>query len=634
MNSIKTTILVLTSILFLTFSLNLISQISEDNPPESKYWVFFHDKGELSDAQIDSALSELETSATFKNLQKRAIARPTERLFDYSDLPVNQDYLDSLTSMGIEVQRVTKWLNAVSVTGDLDLIQDLSALDFVDSVATVKVFKRRTPEVESKPRGLLKPEGTHDLDYGESFAQLNQINVPQLHDKGLSGDGVLIGVFDTGFDPDHPVFMDLDVAHSWDFINGDADVKDVFDSQRSHGTSVLSVLAGNASGTLIGPAYGASFCLAKTEIMNDEIQQEEDNFVAALEWADSLGCQIVSASLGYIDWYTKDDFDGNTALVTIASDLAVKKGITVLVAAGNENDGSETTIMAPADGDSVIAVGAVQINGSISGFSSHGPTADGRIKPDICANGSQVHIAQYTGGYSVGNGTSFATPLAAGAVALMIENDPTLTPMDIRQRIWSTGSQFYNPDNIYGYGIMNTLAATGNSLPEIVCPEGALEVLSFGNSDVCVDLPIMNYDTIEVSGALWSANRLCFFVDTIGKYSFMVIATNANGSDTCELDVIIRPPEFEEELLAYPNPFKEVVNIAYKLSEPGDTRISIHSIDGVRVWEEHESAGAINDKFEWDGRNTKGEEVANGLYIVFVKGPGLEATTKIVKVAD
>jgi len=478
-------------------------------------------------------------------------------LFDYSDLPLNQDYLDSLTSMGVEIQRVTKWLNAVSVKGDPNIIRDLPALDFVDSVAAVGVFKRQAPEVKSEPRGLLKPEGAHDLDYGPSFAQLNQISVPQLHDMGLSGAGVLIGVFDTGFDPDHPVFMDLDVAHTWDFINNDSDVKDEFDNQRDHGTSVLSVLAGNASGTLIGPAYGASFCLAKTEIKNDEIQQEEDNFIAALEWADSLGCQIVSASLGYIDWYTKSDLDGNTALVTIASDLAVKKGITVLVAAGNENDGTETTIIAPADGDSVIAVGAVKVDGTIASFSSHGPTADGRIKPDICAGGYLVEIAKYTGGYGVGSGTSFATPLAAGAVALMIENDPTLTPIEIRQALWSTADRASNPDNMFGYGIMNALAAMGYS-----------------------------------------------------------------------------PAEIEDDLLAYPNPFQEIVYVSCNLSRPGDLRISIHTLDGIKVWENSTVVGDSSATFAWDGRNTKGEKVANGLYIVFVKGPGLEATTKIFKVTE
>jgi len=634
MISIKKSLAIFVLIIFWGFSVNLVSQDLNNNPIGSKYWVFFHDKGGLSSDEIDSALSVMEKRATMRNLQKRAIAGPTERLFDFTDLPVYKAYLDSLISLGLEIRQVSKWINAASVSGHTDLIKRLPDIDFIDSVSTVRVFRRKAPDVEAQPRGLLKPGDIYDLDYGPSFEQLDQIKVPQLHDKGLSGEGILIAVFDTGFDPDHTAFADLDIAHTWDFINGDADVKDGFDRQRSHGTSVLSVIGGYAPGYLIGPAYGATYCLAKTEIRDQEIQQEEDNFIAALEWADSLGCRIVSASLGYIDWYTKSDLDGNTARVTIASDLAVKKGIAVIIAAGNENDGTPTTIITPADGDSVVAVGAVQINGEIADFSSRGPSADGQIKPDICANGSLVQIANYTGGFGRGSGTSFATPLAAGAAALILENDPMLTPVELRRAIWYTGSRANNPDNTYGYGIMDALAATGFSIPKIACPEVAKDIFLWESAEVRIPLAIVNYDTIGVSGALWADDQLSFFADTAGVYNFMIVAANEYGADTCQLTVNVSLSQGEENILAYPNPFQDVVNIAYRISEPGEIRISIHTIDGIRVWKESGIADDITAIFTWDGYNKEGEEVANGIYIVYVRGPGMEGTAKIAKVTD
>ena len=238
----------------------------------------------------------------------------------------------------------------------------------------------------------------------------------------------------------HEAFSSMDIIAKWDFVDNDLDV-----GGHSHGTGTLSTIGGFMEGQLIGPAYGASFILARTE--NDPASEtpiEEDNWIAALEWADSIGVDVTSTSLGYLDFdapytsYTWEDMDGNTALITIAADHAVKLGITVVNSAGNNGYNSlHNTLNAPADGDSVITIGAVSSSGVISSFSSVGPTADGRIKPDLLAMGSSVYAASTAGtsSYAYVSGTSFSCPLAAGVCALMLQKNPSLAPMEILQLI-------------------------------------------------------------------------------------------------------------------------------------------------------------------------------------------------------
>ncbi len=532
---------------------------AQDGSGSGKYWIFFSDKGELSQEEIESRLDSLALKATAPNLKKRAISSQDQRLFDYSDLSLEESYIDSLTDLGLEIENRSKWFNAVSVAGPDALINIARNLDFVDSVRPVGVYVRPVPETEDKVEPLPKLNAAFDLDYGYAFNQLQQIRVPSVHQLGLSGEGVLVCILDTGFDPDHEALDHLEVVATRDFINGDDDVKDQLNAQRSHGTSVLSCLAGNEPGNIIGSAYNISVCLAKTEIVDQEIRQEEDNFVAALEWADSIGCRVVTASLGYIDWYNTSDLDGNTALVTIASDLAVEKGISVLTAAGNEGNLGPTSIIAPADGDYVIAVGGVWQDDSHWSGSSRGPTADGRIKPDVCANAVGVYVANYNGGYNYSNGTSFATPLTAGVVALMIENDPDITSFEIRNALISTARKAGPdaiPNNRYGYGIADALAAVG-----------------------------------------------------------------------------FEPTQFEGDILAYPNPFEDVIFIGCNTNAAGTVRGSIHTIDGIQVWTGEVQGTDEGATLAWDGKNANGEEVANGVYIIFIEGPGLESTTKLFKVS-
>ncbi|MEE9166843.1 MAG: S8/S53 family peptidase, partial [Candidatus Neomarinimicrobiota bacterium] len=218
------------------------------------------------------------------------------------------------------------------------------------------------------------------------------------------------------------------------------------------------------------PAYGARFLLAKTEIIDEEIEQEEDNFVAALEWGEVLGAQVASSSLGYIDWYSYCDMDGNTAVTTRAVDIAVSLGVVCVTAAGNqgaesppENPCDTLThyIMAPADADSVISVGAVNGSGTIAHFSSRGPTFDDRIKPEVCAKGVATACASPADSvsYTFKSGTSLSTPLVAGAAAVILSAHPDWAPMDVRKALIMTASRADSADNEYGYGVVDVWAA-------------------------------------------------------------------------------------------------------------------------------------------------------------------------------
>ena len=429
------------------------------------FWVFFGDKG-------PDGLRRTRDRATV--LSERSMQRRHDRAangaeLQPSDLLLYEPYIQRLVKEGVHIRNRSRWFNAVSIDAHEQDIERIAGLHFVSRVQPVRVM-RRTPDRETF--SLHKPVPAvvqHQLDYGQSLDQNALSTIPFLHDRSITGTGVLIGVFDTGFQLNHEALQHIPVVASYDFVDRDSVVGYEPDkdsrSQPSHGTKVLSIMGGYAPGSLIGPAFGASYVLAKTEDVRSETIVEEDNYIAALEWCDSLGVDIVSSSLGYMDWYETGDMDGNTAPITRAADLAVKKGMLVFTAAGNEGNGSWVFIIAPADGDSVVAVGAVNYLGTIAGFSSQGPTADGRIKPDVCAMGSgTVSVSSpsldvFGSRYTTGSGTSFSTPLVAGIAAQLLSVFPQAAPMQVREALRQTASRADNPDNRYGYGIVDAVAA-------------------------------------------------------------------------------------------------------------------------------------------------------------------------------
>ncbi len=452
----------------LTDALNYKSSQIEANE-SILVWVFFKDKGN----SVSEYMSNPSSVVSEKSLKRRMKVMPADRLIDNSDLPVNQNYINQLNSIGVEVKQKSKWFNGISAFVNQSQIKAISQLSIVKQIDIVYQFKKNYPEnleASSNQLNSQQPESVTSLDYGNSFTQVNQINVIPLHDLGVNGQGITIAVMDAGFNLlAHHAFDNMNIIAAWDFVNNDPDVGDGNDmGTGSHGTQTLSTIGGYSPGNLIGPAFGADFILAKTENNESETPIEEDNWIAALEWADSIGVDVTSTSLGYVDFdypytsYTWASMDGNTCRITIAADLAVGKGIVVVNSAGNEGSNStHNTLVAPSDGDSVLAIGGVSSSGTRVSFSSVGNTVDGRIKPDLMAMGSGVVVASpYSAtSFTTASGTSFSCPLAAGAAALLLSLNPALTPMEVGNLLKNTASNSATPNREYGWGIINLFAA-------------------------------------------------------------------------------------------------------------------------------------------------------------------------------
>lgn len=430
-------------------------------------WVFFADKGPRNPDMLERDLIDVAASYTAAALERRLRARGSEP-FDERDLPLYRPYLEEVRMTGAKIRAFSKWLCAVSVRATAAQVEEISRLPHV--IELRRVSGRRggpRPDLGAEtPSPVAPPPAPVSGDYGESWRQLEQIQVLALHDEGYTGTGVKVAVFDTGFWLAHEAFTGLNVIAEWDFINDDPVTEDEPgdpENQHCHGTMCLSIIGGRSFGTLLGPAYDAEYILAKTEDMSQEEPVEEDWWIEAAEWADSLGAQVISSSLCYNDWYTYEDMDGNTAPITIAADLAVQNGIVVVNAAGNAGASSWKYILAPADGFDVISVGSVDSLGVRSYFSSQGPTYDGRIKPTVMAMGDETYIADPVWGadaYRHGDGTSFATPLVAGAVALMLQKNPIWGPPHVIDAIMNTSTLASLPDTLYGYGILQSQLAS------------------------------------------------------------------------------------------------------------------------------------------------------------------------------
>ena len=304
------------------------------------------------------------------------------------------------------------------------------------------------------------------------------MRVPELHERGLHGEGIVVAVFDSGF-PNlaHEAFASMTIVAERDFVNGRDSVRESVDA---HGTNTLSTLGGYSPGQLVGPAYAASFILAVTEDVRSETPVEEDNWAAAAEWAEALGADVISSSLGYLDFdlphtsYTDRDMNGETAVTTRAAARAAERGIVVVSSAGNGGfDPTRNTLGAPADGVRVVSVGAVTRTGERTSFSSVGPTADGRIKPDVAAMGAGVVVARHLGNlYGAASGTSFSCPLTAGVVALLLQAHPTYTVDDVLTVLRGSASQASAPDTLLGWGIVDAVAAVDMALPVPVVAAG------------------------------------------------------------------------------------------------------------------------------------------------------------------
>jgi hypothetical protein len=444
-------------LLLLLFGTHFTSLSKE---PAGRVWIFFKDKPdwELQTAKASAVLPYSDAAV------KRRLTRGISAL-EETDFPVHPSYIELVRSAGAKIRMESRWLNAVSAFCNAECVARVRTFSFVQSIEPVRAYKRpieTTERISIAPQQ--KPQAPDALSYGSSRDQLVQIKVPVAHNRGFMGQGEIVAVFDTGFRKDHFVFRNQNVIAERDFVFDDNDVSNG-GTLDSHGTSTWSCVGGEAAGMYYGPAFQAEFLLAVTEDIRSETQVEEDNWVEALEWADRNGATVISSSLGYSDWYTSSDYDGVTPVTSRAASTAHRKGIVVVTSAGNGGPGSPS-LGAPADAFNMLAVGSITSQGTISSFSSRGPTADGRIKPEVVARGSSTFVASSFGTRTFGrsNGTSFSCPLVAGTAAVLLSARPDWTPLQVREALMMTASRASNPDNDFGWGIVNLNKAI-DSLP-------------------------------------------------------------------------------------------------------------------------------------------------------------------------
>lgn len=405
-------------------------------------------------------------------LSPRAIERRQRQNISISssDLPVNPDYIQGLKSFTVDIIHTSRWLNMALVLADETAMGRIERLKFVKTVTYVgknsdpRLILRRS----GKSRDESPPGQKTEEHYGFAEFQNTSINVNSLHDQNYRGKGILIAVLDGGFsNTDIMPFFDKIrnekrfYAHK-DFVEGD----DYVFETSSHGSQVLSVMAADIPNVLVGSAPDASYVCLKTEDNGGEYRAEEFNWIAALEYADSLGADIINSSLGYTTFsdasmnYSYENLDGKTSIATQAAEIAFTKGMIVVNSVGNEGNTSWKYLDVPADGENVLAVGATDQAGYKTKFSSFGPTPDGRIKPDVSALGKNVAVASIYGTkVKTTKGTSFSSPLIAGAIASLWQAVPHRTNIEIIEAIKLSADRASRPNNELGYGIPDFGAA-------------------------------------------------------------------------------------------------------------------------------------------------------------------------------
>ena len=478
------------------------------------YRVYFRDKGtnDINDYSPGDLLSE------------RAVERRTRANIpvpDFRDLPVYSGYVEQIASSGFRFHSASRWMNtALFKTVDLKDISDMEDLPFVSEVKIVK---------NAGGKGLV-PDKLDFETIQDEFPLFDQpivmLNGKSVHNSGFNGKGILIAVLDGGFENAENI-TSLEALRSRKGIKGTFDFagndKNVY-GYHNHGTAVLSVLAGNIPGSIEGSARDADYWLLRTEDTGSEFPVEEDFWTAAAEFADSLGADIISSSLGYYNFddplldYKYSDMDGNSTFVTRAADIAASKGILVVNSAGNERNKTWVRIIAPSDGDSVIAVGAVAWDRKISSFSSAGPSSDNRIKPDIVSQGVSVPVQTKTTVVERSSGTSFSCPVISGMCACIMQAVPQATNYDIISSLYSSSDRYNSPDSLYGYGIPDIVEVINELQEKYVLQTDKGSVVSPNpfNSEIKItfrEIPErLSIEIFDISGKMISKNEYSNYI--------------------------------------------------------------------------------------------------------------------------
>ncbi len=447
----------------------------------NKYWVEFKDKSN----------SVYSTSQPLAFLSQRAIDRRNRMGVSVTaqDFPVNSWYLDSISNTGAMVLTTSRWHNgATFYTNDTSVVSIIRNFSFVISLEKTKSqavplkknssfavlpIKKNESTFAQVPKNNMDEKTTSDYNYGNAYRQISMINGHFLHQLGFSGNGMLIGVLDAGFYHADvlPAFDSLwlhdQIVGFKDFVDPNANLF----QESSHGMMVLSIMGGNIPDSIVGTAPKASYLLLRTEDAPTENLIEEDNWVAAIEYADSAGVDIINSSLGYTKFddttivRTYADMNGRKSRASLAATYASRKGMIVCNSAGNSALQPWHFIGVPADADSILTVGAVDAFKGYAPFSSVGPSADGRVKPDVSTMGLDTWVQGVDGFITSGSGTSFSSPVLAGSVACLWQAFPEKSNFEIMDAIRRSANQYNNPDTLLGYGVPDFQLAYSFLLP-------------------------------------------------------------------------------------------------------------------------------------------------------------------------
>ena len=469
---------------------------------QQRYWVFFADK---SGSTFDP----------YSYFDQKAIDRRIKHgisLYDSTDFPVNQHYIAEVNRIVEETNIVTRWFNGVSVLATDKQITEVLCLSFVSDIQLIVTYSHITNYSDK-------------FDFFDStllFNETNALEAQSFIDNDIDGSGIRIAVFDAGF-------PGVDTLSAFKHIRDDNRIIKTYDFQKktefvyaynSHGTNVLSCIAGKIGDTNLGLATGAEFLLARTEITR-EIFIEEENWLAAAEWADKNGADIINSSLGYtVPRYFQKQMDGKKTLVSRAAKMASDKGILVVNAMGNDGDGSWKVVGAPADVDEVLSIGGIDPNTNIQiDFSSFGPTADGRMKPNVCASGEAL-VASPKGGVSVSFGTSFSSPLIAGFSACALQTDTSQTNMELKRHIEQSGNLYPYFDYAHGFGIPKASFFTDKK---------AIKIKEYFNIETYSDSLIINFNA-DIDSVFSNENYFFYHFryenEPIAEYVVVEMTTN------------------------------------------------------------------------------------------------------------
>lgn len=599
---------------------------------QEKYFIYFTDKGNVSKKLNKSTkeFSELEKTFSEKAIERRKRVNLDEYI-NYDDISINKDYLDLLEHYGIHIINKLNWFNSVSVYISKEQKDKIKDLPFIKEIVPVKkITTIKSEKIETDQNFIKKLNKTNYLyNYGLSLTQMELSDVPKVHDIGITGKDVILGILDSGFRwKNNDGLSQRKVIAEKDFVQDD-DItenetkehkyKDRSD-QDSHGTHVFSICGAFRENGVIGPAFDASFLLAKTEYGAEEINLEEDNYAAALEWMEKNGVDITTSSLGYTTFdagqlsYTYSDMDGKTTLVTKAAEKAFEKGVLTLTAAGNDGNNSWKYISAPGDGKNILTIGAVTSSNIKSSFSSFGPTYDGRIKPEIVAMGTSVayiSVSNKNGAGSIfsGNGTSYATPIVAGIAAQLYSAFPHLTNVQARNILINSCDKVDNPDNNTGYGLISALKAV--TYPNFEKLSSSIKIYKIFYNDNGIkngsqklfikknNNPFVSYNLSSNDGIKFiqeiesfsSSDSLTFYFEYKNSLDETIREPKENyynitsGSSTIVTSIrnIYNLPEEFHLYQNYPNPFNPGTNIEFDLPTDSNVKIKLFNSLGQEI---------------------------------------------------